>query len=153
MIVGSVSRAMFSYLTTRDQNLMRRLNGWRPPRWVRVWMVLASRLGDGWLWWSIGIVLLLFGGPVRFVAFGGAGSRALPENQEAVQPHQALRDLAELLGHALAAGSILVSIRTFHDGLRRRRASQHVLSRAGTGIALLRFQHRPIAHSTGTALP
>ncbi len=72
MIVGSVSRAMFSYLTTRDQNLMRRLNGWRPPRWVRVWMVLASRLGDGWLWWSIGIVLLLFGGPVRFVALGAA---------------------------------------------------------------------------------
>src|SRR5260370_16540011 len=72
MIVGSVSRAMFSYLTTRDQNLMRRLNGWRPPRWVRVWMVLASRLGDGWLWWVIGIILLLFGGPVRFRALGAA---------------------------------------------------------------------------------
>ena len=72
MIVASVSRAMFSYLTTRDQNLMRRLNGWRPPRWVRVWMVLASRLGDGWLWWVIGIILLLFGGPVRFRALGAA---------------------------------------------------------------------------------
>src|SRR5258708_35649173 len=72
MIVGSVSRAMFSYLTTRDQNLMRRLNGWRPPRWVRVWMVLASRLGDGWLWWAVGLVLLVFGGPGRFKAVGAA---------------------------------------------------------------------------------
>jgi len=35
-------------------------------------MVLASRLGDGWLWWALGLVLLLFGGPVRFVALGAA---------------------------------------------------------------------------------
>jgi undecaprenyl-diphosphatase len=55
---------------------MRRLNGWRPPRWVRVWMVLASRLGDGSLWWGIGIVLLLFGGPLRFRAVGAAWSSA-----------------------------------------------------------------------------
>jgi undecaprenyl-diphosphatase len=72
MIVTSVSRAMFSYISRRDHNLMRRLNGWRPPRWVRAWMILASRLGDGWLWWGIGIVLLLFGGPGRFVAVGAA---------------------------------------------------------------------------------
>ena len=51
---------------------MRRLNGWRPPRWVRVWMILASRAGDGWLWWTLGILLLLFGGPHRFVAVGAA---------------------------------------------------------------------------------
>src|SRR5260370_37636869 len=51
---------------------MLRLNGWRPPRWVRVWMVLASRLGDGWLWWGIGIILLLLGGPMRFMALGAA---------------------------------------------------------------------------------
>src|SRR6476469_2913719 len=72
MIVGSVSRAMFSYISTRDHNLMRRLNGWRPPRWVRAWMILASRLGDGWLWWGIGIILLFFGGPGRFIAVGSA---------------------------------------------------------------------------------
>jgi len=76
MIVNSVSRAMFSCISARDHHLMRRLNGWRPPRWVRLWMVLASRLGDGWLWWSIGILLLLFGGPRRFVAVGAAGLSA-----------------------------------------------------------------------------
>lgn len=59
---------MFSYLSSRDQKLMRKLNGWRPPRWVRVWMVLASRLGDGWLWWAIGVLILIFGGPTRWVA-------------------------------------------------------------------------------------
>ena len=63
---------MLSYISTRDRNLMRRLNGWRPPRWIRVWMLLASRVGDGWLWYALGILLLLFGGPDRFVAVGSA---------------------------------------------------------------------------------
>src|SRR5260370_36700047 len=75
MIVGSVSRHMLSYIAGRDHRLMRRLNGWRPPRWVRIWMVLASRVGDGWLWYAIGLILLLFGGPDRFRAVGaGVGS-------------------------------------------------------------------------------
>src|SRR5438874_918702 len=72
MIVDSLARDMFSYISTRDHNLMRRLNCWRPPKWVRVWMLLASRLGDGGLWCAIGIVLLLFGGPDRFVAVAAA---------------------------------------------------------------------------------
>ena len=72
MIVESLSRGMLSYITSRDQNLMRRLNGWKPPRWIRIWMVLASRVGDGWLWYALGIVLMIFGGPQRFVAVGAA---------------------------------------------------------------------------------
>ena len=67
---------MFRYISTRDHELMRRLNGWRPPRWVRVWMIAASRAGDGWLWWSTGILLLLFGGPDRFVALGATALSA-----------------------------------------------------------------------------
>jgi len=39
-------------------------------------MVLASRVGDGWLWWILGLVLLLFGGPNRFVAVGAATTSA-----------------------------------------------------------------------------
>jgi len=27
-----------------------RIHGWRPPRWVQVWMVASTRLGDGWVW-------------------------------------------------------------------------------------------------------
>jgi undecaprenyl-diphosphatase len=74
--VGSVSRVMLSYISTRDHSLMRRLNGWRPPRWVRIWMVLASRLGDGWLWYAIGLIVLLFGGANRFAAVGAAALSA-----------------------------------------------------------------------------
>ncbi len=63
---------MLGYISARDHNLMRRLNGWRPPRWVRIWMTLASRLGDGWLWYAIGLILLLFGGEGRYVTVGAA---------------------------------------------------------------------------------
>ena len=35
-------------------------------------MTLASRVGDGWLWWTIGLMLLFFGGPQRFRAVGAA---------------------------------------------------------------------------------
>jgi undecaprenyl-diphosphatase len=27
-----------------------RVHAWRPPRWVQVWMVASTRLGDGWVW-------------------------------------------------------------------------------------------------------
>jgi len=63
---------MLHYITSRDLSLMRRLNGWRAPRWVRVWMVLASRVGDGWLWYALGMILLVFGGSNRFQAVGAA---------------------------------------------------------------------------------
>ena len=72
MLVGSVSRHLLSYISGRDHRLMQRLNGWRPPRWMRIWMVLASRVGDGWLWYGIGLILLFFGGPNRFRAVGAA---------------------------------------------------------------------------------
>ena len=46
-------------LSAPDQDLMRRFNRWRAPRWVRWWMLLATRAGDGWLWGLIGIAVLL----------------------------------------------------------------------------------------------
>jgi undecaprenyl-diphosphatase len=63
---------MLRYISTRDHNLMRRVNGWRPPRWVRLWMLCATRGGDGWLWYAMGFLLLLFGGPSRFAAVGAS---------------------------------------------------------------------------------
>lgn len=51
-----------------DHRLMRQVNRWRPPRWLRLWMMAATRCGDGWLWYGIGALVLLFGGPERFVA-------------------------------------------------------------------------------------
>lgn len=64
--------AMLDFIAHRDHRLMRRVNAWHAPRWIRVWMICATRGGDGWLWYAMGLVLLLFGGPQRFLAVGCA---------------------------------------------------------------------------------
>lgn len=67
---------MFRYISARDHRLMRRANNWFAPRWVRWWMVGATRAGDGWLWYAVGLIILLFGGEERFRSLGAAGSAA-----------------------------------------------------------------------------
>ena len=59
-------------LSVPDYNLMRRVNRWRAPLWVRWWMLLATRAGDGWLWALIGIVILLTSDAFRFRAIEAA---------------------------------------------------------------------------------
>jgi undecaprenyl-diphosphatase len=73
----TVGRQVWGFIERRDHRLMRRLNRWRAPRWVRYWMIAATRLGDGWLWYSLAVLLLLFGGPQRYAAVSAAGSAAL----------------------------------------------------------------------------
>ena len=68
----TLSRAK-STLFAPDNNLMRRFNRWRAPRWFRWWMLLATRAGDGWLWGMIGIAVLLSSDPERFRAIEAAG--------------------------------------------------------------------------------
>lgn len=63
---------MLRSIDRRDQRLMRRVNRWFAPRWIRVWMLAATRAGDGWLWWALGVAVLLFGGPERFRAVASA---------------------------------------------------------------------------------
>jgi undecaprenyl-diphosphatase len=60
-------------LSAPDYGLMRRVNRWRAPRWIRWWMLGATRAGDGWLWGAIGIALLLSGEPQRFHALEAGG--------------------------------------------------------------------------------
>ena len=69
---------MLTYISHRDHSLMRTVNRWHAPRWIRVWMVCATRGGDGWLWCWLGVVVLLFGGDLRLpaVASGLAASGA-----------------------------------------------------------------------------
>ncbi len=57
--------AVLARVNDQDVRLAVRLRGWLPPRWIRVWMVWATRLGDGWAWLAIAAVL----------AAGGAGFR------------------------------------------------------------------------------
>jgi undecaprenyl-diphosphatase len=55
-----------------DHRLMRQVNSWRAPRWFRLWMIAATRGGDGWLWYAMGLVVTLVGGSERFQALGAA---------------------------------------------------------------------------------
>ena len=59
-----------------DHTLMRRVHRWRAPRWIRVWMLGATRGGDGWIWYAMGAVVLAFGGPERFLAIAAAALSA-----------------------------------------------------------------------------
>jgi undecaprenyl-diphosphatase len=67
---------MRSYISSRDHRIMRRVHRWPAPRWIRLWMIAATRGGDGWLWCAMALVLLVFGGPRRFAATGAAGLSA-----------------------------------------------------------------------------
>ena len=112
---------------------MRRVNRWTPPRWMRLWMVAATRGGDGWLWYAMAAAVLLDGGPGRFravlaavlaVAVGIASFLQLKRvcNRRrpcALEPHC----WATLLppdqfsfpsGHTITAFSVAVSLSVFY---------------------------------------
>lgn len=57
-----VQVAVVRMIERRDHLLMHRVHRWLAPRWVRIWMLAATRGGDGWLWCALGLVLLVFGG-------------------------------------------------------------------------------------------
>ena len=71
------ARSIRTFIESGDHRLMRRLHHWRAPRWIRVWMIAATRLGDGWLWYGLGIALLIAGGPKQLAAAESATSAAL----------------------------------------------------------------------------
>jgi undecaprenyl-diphosphatase len=52
---------VLSYVNEHDLWVSGRVFAWAPPRWFRLWMLWASRLGDGWLWMGTGLLLLLGG--------------------------------------------------------------------------------------------
>jgi undecaprenyl-diphosphatase len=68
---------MLQFIATGDHKLMRKVNKWLAPKWVRSFAMLATRAGDGWLWYLTGILMLVFGGSERFSATAAAGSAAL----------------------------------------------------------------------------
>jgi undecaprenyl-diphosphatase len=68
---------MLQFIATRDLKLMRKVNKWPAPRWVRRLAIAATRAGDGWLWYLTGLSILLLGGAERLTAVASAGSAAL----------------------------------------------------------------------------
>jgi undecaprenyl-diphosphatase len=73
----AVAKTVWDFIENRDHRVMRRVNSWSAPRWIRFWMLTATRMGDGWLWYSLGVLLLAFGGTRGYAAFGAAGSAAI----------------------------------------------------------------------------
>jgi undecaprenyl-diphosphatase len=131
-----VTRAIRVLGERTDHRVMQRVNGWRPPIWLRLWMVAATRGGDGWLWYAMGGVVAVFGGAKRFQALAAAGlavavgialflclKRAFGRKRPcAVEPHC----WATLLppdqfsfpsGHTITAFAVAVSLGTFYPAL------------------------------------
>lgn len=52
-LLGSVGAA--------DLRLSDRLRAWTPPRWFQLWMIAATRFGDGGGWVAVGVGLLAAG--------------------------------------------------------------------------------------------
>jgi undecaprenyl-diphosphatase len=71
----TVTKAVWNQIESNDHRLMRRVHRWRAPRWFRILMILSTRGGDGWLWCALGLILVVYGGQLRFEAIGaGVGS-------------------------------------------------------------------------------
>ncbi len=87
-------RMVWQYIEARDHRVMRRVNRWRAPRWLRVWMIWASRLGDGWIWYSVGITLLFW-------------SNILPPDQFSFPS-----------GHSMSAFAIAIPLCIFYPDLQ-----------------------------------
>lgn len=68
----TLARTMLSFITIRDHRLMRRVHRWPAPKWIRLWMVCATRGGDGWLWYAMLLAVALFGGERRLEAIASA---------------------------------------------------------------------------------
>jgi undecaprenyl-diphosphatase len=73
----TVARAVWNQIQSNDHRLMRRVHRWRAPRWFRILMIVATRGGDGWLWYPLGLILAAFGGDHRFAAIGAGASAAV----------------------------------------------------------------------------
>ncbi|MEO8026696.1 MAG: phosphatase PAP2 family protein [Bryobacteraceae bacterium] len=136
--MSSLSRAVkvLDLISSGDHRLMKRVNRWRAPRWIRLWMIFATRGGDGWLWYGLGLTVLLFGGESRTPALlaallaSGAGSllffrlkRLIGRKRPcAIESHC----WATLLppdqfsfpsGHSITAFAVTIAVSGFYPGL------------------------------------
>jgi len=55
---------------------MCKVHRWRAPRWIRLWMICATHGGDGWLWYTLGVLILLLGGETYYRALAAASLAA-----------------------------------------------------------------------------
>lgn len=132
----TVGRAVWNQINSNDHRLMRRVHHWRAPRWFRILMILATRGGDGWLWYALGIILYVYGGEHRFAAIGAAACasaagilifRALKKTSHRQRPCEIEPHCwASILppdkysfpsGHSITAFAVALSIGLFYPDL------------------------------------
>lgn len=133
----TVAKAVWQQIQSNDYRLMRRVHRWRAPRWFRIAMIVATRGGDGWLWYAFGVILLLAGGEHRFAAIGAAGTsavagififRALKHSSRRKRPCEIEPHCwASILppdkysfpsGHAITAFAVAISVGLFYPYLQ-----------------------------------
>jgi undecaprenyl-diphosphatase len=133
----TVAKAVWNQIQSNDHRLMRRVHRWRAPRWFRIAMIVATRGGDGWLWYAFGVILLLAGGEHRFAAIGAAATsavagififRALKHTSRRKRPCEIEPHCwASMLppdkysfpsGHAITAFAVAVSVGLFYPYLQ-----------------------------------
>jgi undecaprenyl-diphosphatase len=136
-VLANLTFSAVVWVDTRDQQLMRKVNRWRAPKWLRLWMIAATRGGDGWLWLSMAFLVAVFGGETRAEALssavlaGGVGvalfmklKRMIGRKRPcALEPHC----WAKLLppdqfsfpsGHTITAFSVSVALSMFYPEMR-----------------------------------
>ena len=152
-------QTMLEFISSRDHRVMRRLNSWRAPRWIRLWMICATRGGDGWLWYSIGLCVLFFGGKhaPRALPRGrigdGCGSPAISRHKTNNGPAKTLRYSRALLGQPAAPRSVLISLWPFDHRVFLYRWTWALLSGSPAVAALLRLQRCHFPDRSGNAFP
>ena len=73
----TVAKAVWNQIQSNDHKLMRRVHRWRAPRWFRILMVASTRSGDGWLWYALAVILLMYGGEHRYYAVASGACAAI----------------------------------------------------------------------------
>jgi len=132
----AVLQNTMAWVSSKDHRLMVRVNHWRPPKYLRMWMLASTRCGDGGLWYALALAVALYGGPQRFHALLAATlavaagvalflelKRAFKRKRPcALEPHC----WAELLppdqfsfpsGHTITAFAVAVSLAGFYPEL------------------------------------
>jgi undecaprenyl-diphosphatase len=70
--MAQAARQLLTAIEAGDHGIMRRVHKWPAPRWIRLWMICATRGGDGWLWNALGLALCVLGGREGAIATGEA---------------------------------------------------------------------------------
>jgi undecaprenyl-diphosphatase len=133
----TVGKAVWNQIESNDHRLMRRVHHWRAPRWFRILMIAATRGGDGWLWYTLGLILFVYGGDHRFAAIGAAACAAAGgiflfrvlkhasrrQRPCEIEPHCWAKILPPdrysfPSGHAITAFGVAISIGLFYPDLQ-----------------------------------